>query len=160
MCRLNNMKFRKYQFLLAAGLLAGCFHDPPQGTLTIYNYTDSAVYVTYGCDDSIPCRPKLALFENFEGAVHQNPVIPRNPIISPDYRVNAYSSNSIFGFGSTNNKIFPCGKDSFKIFFISEYTMRTNSWEEICKYQLFNKKITLSKDTLDSWDWTVLYKND
>jgi hypothetical protein len=156
----RDMNCRKYNFLLAAVLLTGCIYDPPQGTLTIYNYTDSAIYIAYSCNDSIPYRPKLEIFEKFEGAVNENPAIPRNPIISPNYRVNAYSSNSILGFGSMKNRIFPCGRETLKIFFITEYTMRTKSWEEIYRSQLYNKKISLNKDILDSLDWLVLYKGN
>jgi hypothetical protein len=77
--------------------------------------------------------------------------------ISPQYRINAYSYGDIRVSGTIENPAIHCSMDSLYLFFIAESTIRTKSWSEICKYQLYRKKIVLTEDILDSLKWKVVY---
>ncbi len=79
------------------------------------------------------------------------------PIISPNYRVNAYSYQDLFGFGSEGRRRLPGNSESTNIFFISESVMRNNEWAEIVKMQLHKKRIRVTQTQLDSTDWRITY---
>lgn len=124
-------------------------YDPPEKAIEVKNYTDSAIYVYYSFTDSIELSRQLALFQNNRYAGTDN-------IISPDYRVDAYNSRGIGTIGreSLVNK----SKDKkLRLFFIKEETMRTRTWEEICKKQICAKKRTLTVDDLRKTNWVVKY---
>lgn len=131
--------------------------DPPTGILCIHNYSDSAIYVYESCDDSLSSTGELSLFLKFYGGVDENGK-PKDPIYSPNYRVNAYSYGEFAGYGTPNNpKLYCKGQDHITLFFISENTMRNHSWNEVVDRQLFEKKIRLNQTQLDSLNWKVTY---
>ncbi len=60
--------------------------------------------------------------------------------ISPGYRVNAYSWGGIVGFGTPKKQEITCKDNKLRLYFIKEITMRTKTWEEICKNQYMKKR--------------------
>lgn len=60
-------------------------------------------------------------------------------ISSPPYRIPPYEFKSILAI-NWQGKINSCPDSTLKLFVISEQTMKTKSWEEIWKNQLFYQK--------------------
>lgn len=151
----------KYLLLtIAITFLNGCFtYDPPSGVITILNYSDSAVYVYSTCNDSIELSPKLNLFGIWPGDVVDENGKKKEPIYSPNYRINAYSYGDINVNGTGNNPRLTCKDKKLRIFFIKEQAMRNKSWEEICKAQSYVKVMILTESQLDSLNWKITYKN-
>ena len=153
------MAFRYLILFLITLPLAGCpSYDPQGGTLTIFNNSDSAIYVYSTCGDSIEASPKLKLFEKWPGKALDKNGNRKDSVFSPNYRINAYSYGELSGFGSISHKRLPCqkgGKVTF--FFITESTMKSHPWEEISKNQLFKMKREITKEGLDSIDWYIRY---
>lgn len=141
-------------------LLWGCpVYDPAPGELDILNYTDSAIYVYNTCLDSLPGEYGLKLFLNAGGGTdacgHE-----MKDTIAPDYRINAYSWGTFLGFGTPKKKETRCKDNKLRLYFIKEITMRTKTWEEIFKNQLYEKKMVLTQEQLDSLCWRVTYEPD
>jgi hypothetical protein len=148
---------RNLFLILVITLLYGCVYDPPHGLLTVHNYSDSAVYVYLTCADSLQLTPKLNLFEydlsNSTNARGQK----RDPIYSPNYRVNAYSYSEFAVWGTAKKPRSYCEDKSLRLFFIKENTIRTKKWEEIYKKQLYVKKVILTEKQLNDGDWEFTY---
>lgn len=132
-------------------------YDPPIGTLSIHNYTDSAVYIYRTCSDSLNEESELKLFliDSTDRIDAKGNKIP--PIYSPNYRINAYSYGTLYGFGSKNNRTLECKKKRLTIYFIREQTMKLNKWEKIASHQLYETKMTFSESQLDSMNWKIRY---
>lgn len=147
--------------ILLCYLLAGCamFMDPPTGELKILNYSDSAVYVYSTCSDSLPYEYGLKLFVNYGGGVDECGNRMRDTI-APNYRVNAYSWGTLSGFGNAENPKITCGNNKLRLYFIKEATMRTKSWKEIYKGQLYEKKMVLTQQQLNNLCWKVVYETN
>jgi hypothetical protein len=78
--------------------------------------------------------------------------------IAPYYRINAYSWGGITGLGTPKKKETTCKDNKLRLYFIKEITMRTKTWEEICKNGLYVKKMILSQQELDSLNWRITYE--
>lgn len=146
-------------------LFCGCVftYDPAPGKLYIRNNTDQAVYVYLKCGktDVLPSEPKLELFEFFkneDGAMLDalgNPI--KSGFVSPEYRINAYDLGSLVIGGSAENPSLLCKENIVTLFFIKEKTMRSYDWKEIYKKQIFEKKVTITKEELENNNWIVTY---
>ncbi|MDH6344163.1 hypothetical protein M2480_003078 [Parabacteroides sp. PFB2-12] len=134
--------------------------------LYICNNSDEAIYVYHRCGnvDSIPLSPKLELFHYLSMDVndaHGNLIEPY--FVSPDYRINAYTSSSLKGglegrvWGTPKTPRLPCDEKEITLFFITETTMRNHDWEEIYKDQMYVKKVMLTEDDLKKCDWKYIY---
>ena len=44
------------------------------------------------------------------------------------------------------------------LFIIKEATLKNNTWEDICKKQMYDSKIELSQKELDSLNWEITYR--
>lgn len=139
-------------------LLLGCpVYDPPSGQLEILNYTDSAVYVYHTCSDSLPCDYGMKLFLSAGGGTDASGRTMKDTI-APSYRINAYSWGNITGLGAIEKPVTACRDHKLRLYFIKETTMRTKTWEEICQSELYEKKITLTQQELDSMGWRLAYE--
>lgn len=150
-----------YLFLFVVLSLCGCItYDPPRKTLTVFNNSDSAVYVCFSSTDSITLQPELKLFIEFPGRMENVRGRKMNSICSPDYRVNAYSYSVLVDAAySTKDKWIPFkNKDSVTFFFIKESIMRTHTWKEIYGDQLYTKKIRFSYLQLENLDYEISYE--
>lgn len=145
---------RNILLLLFILMLYGCpAYDPPTGVLTIHNYSDSAIYIYHTCEDSLQIMPRLSLFESWNANVVDAQGRKRDSIYSPNYRINAYSFGGINVLGTVKAPQLLCKDKSIRLFIISESTMRTKNWEEICKNQLYVKKIILTEEQLSKEGW-------
>ncbi len=141
---------RKLFILLLFSTIIGCsLTDSKQESIEIYNNTDSAIYLYYSCSDSIYLTPKLVLFDTI---INRG----KEKIISPEYRVNAFSSGGI-GVRGRKNLINNCTDKRIRLFFIKEETMMNNSWNDIYKWQLYEKKIILTIEEMEKNNWTVTF---
>ncbi len=144
---------RKLSFLLVYIFINGCIYDLPSQTFTVYNYSDSAIYIYYTCSDSIKSLPELRLFENFKKD-------GRDYLISPNYRINAYTYGTIPAFGNREKFIDTCKNKTLKIFFIKEITMRKKPWREITQEQAYIKKMELTYKDLEKLNWIITYTSN
>lgn len=154
-------KITMFKYLCTLGvcfLLWGCpVYDPASGELDILNYTDSAIYVYHTCLDSLPFEYGLKLFLNVGGGIDECGHTKKDTI-APSYRINAYSWGSIGGLGTPKRRETGCKDNKLRLYFIKEITMRTKTWEEIFKNQLYEKKVVLDQKQLDSLCWRVTYE--
>lgn len=128
--------------------------------ITIYNYSDSAIYVYMkdGVADSLPLSPGLELFiksktettNKFGNAIF-------HPIVSPEYRINAFGYGDLIIDGDCDNPKLPCGKQEVTLFFIKDKTMRNYSWAQIHEKQLYESKIVITESELKSKCWSISY---
>ena len=146
-------------FLVLYLTLTACpVYDAPIGTLSIHNYTDSAVYIYSTCMDSIMNEPALRLFlvDSADRIDANGKKMPQ--IYSPNYRINAYSYGTLYGFGSKNDKKVECKDKCLRLFFIKEHVMRCNTWEEIVDGRMYQKKMSFSESQLDSMNWEIRFE--
>jgi len=171
--------------LLFLVILSGCIYDPPSGILRINNKSDSTVYVYITCIDTL--SPDLPLKVNFPKAITntnaksdsaQTYTLPnlKPPIQKPqtvqdsilanavDYnpynRIKAKSIGSIAIGGSPEKPQLICENDQINIFFIKESTLQHNTWVEICKKRLYEKRKTLNSKQLESDNWQVVFNSN
>ena len=151
---------KKNIFLLVVLALYGCItYDPPKKSLEIYNYTDEAVYVCFSSTDSLQISPKLVLFYTLSGLGYDENNVKIDTIVSPDYRINAHNYSYLRESSTSSTKWIPFrDKDYVVFFFIKESTMKKFSWEEICKRQLYEKKVKYSYKELEKLHYRILYK--
>lgn len=137
--------------LCVALLLGGCpVYDPPEAAIDILNTSDSTVYVYQTCQDSIPSRPELELFDSFR----QEPEGDTTRF-SPSYKIE--SDSVAFFKGIRKGNQVACEDGKVRFFFISERVMRTKSWDEIYESQLYKSKVVRSQDELRRSNWVVTY---
>jgi hypothetical protein len=82
-----------------------------------------------------------------------------------DSGITVYSPNraepdsiAYLSFRGTHADIFDLLGEKLRIFIFTEETIRKYSWEEICEYQMYEKKLTLTEEELKKNDWTVVYE--
>lgn len=150
---------KKTIFLALYLALTACpVYDPALGTLSIHNYSDSAVYIYNTCGDSLKSEPNLELFlvDSTDRVDSQGKKMPQ--IYSPNYRINAYSYGKLYGFGSENDRKVPCSHKRLRLFFLKEKTIRQKTWQEIVSEKLYQKKMSFSESQLDSMNWEIKYE--
>lgn len=154
---------RKIPALILVSLFfSGCifFDETPQtGLINLQNCTESAVYVYITYKDTLPNYPKLNLFDTVSVDNYSQ---KEDNITSPIYRVDAYSfytdfKNNVGGivFNYYSSK---SNDKKIRLYFIKESVMRTKTWNEIYKGQLYEKKMIFSEDELTKLNWEVKYK--
>ena len=140
--------------------MSSCVYDPPMAFLNIYNYSDKAVYysITYNKTDSLPQKPRLKLFYNWDMNIKDklgNKIF--SPIIQTGYRIDAYDVGREMMPGSRDNPSFPSGVNEITIFFITEEIMREYSWKQIYNMQLYESKVMLTEGELKGKCWRYTY---
>jgi hypothetical protein len=140
-------------FLLLSFLLFGCHtYDPidRRDRVCIHNYTDSAIYITYSCFDSMPKEPRLYLFEKIENnCYNENGNSLAGNLYSPSYRINAYSYEYPFNILYADKMSFnKCLDKKIRFFIVTEKTMKENTWEYIHEKQLYEKKLVFTEEEL------------
>jgi hypothetical protein len=148
---------RNILLILVAVFLFGCVYDPPHGGYTIFNNSDSVIYVYETSSDSIQLIPKLILYDRWMSNTVNLYGQKQDPIDPPDYKINAHSY-SVFRLGGTLRNPRINSKDkTIRLFFINENNMRTKRWEEICNKQLYVKKVKLTQEQFEKLDWKYTY---
>ncbi len=143
-------------------LLCSCdfFDETPQtGVINLQNNTESAIYVYVTYKDTLPKSPKLNLFDTI---TIEKSYQKKDSIISPVYRLNAYSYYVDFekndGGIIFNDYSAKSVDKKVRLYFIKESTMRTKTWDEIYKGQLYEKKMIFTEDELTELNWEVNYE--
>src|SRR5688572_20002261 len=98
----------KISLLISCLTLLGCVYDPPNGAISIHNYSDAAIYVYATCSNSLPCDRPLVLFQTLGGGAFDAKGKAMKDTISPDYRINAYSYGSSHVWGSPEKPRLYC----------------------------------------------------
>ena len=132
-------------------------HEP---MLYIYNYTNDAMYVYYSSKESIQLEPKLKVLKLDHYTFIDKNGNRRDTVVYPDYRIESHSYSVFHDDGiHVVGKFRPfLNKDYVNFFFIKESTMRSYTWEEICKKQLYEKKIKYSYKELEKLHYRISYK--
>ncbi len=155
------MKNSCYVIFIGLIALIGCSgHQPelPMEVITIGNYTDSALYVFCSCEDSLPIMPFLKLFDTATASfVIDEKGNKLDSIYCPNYRINAYSGGNLSLKDIVKDNHVFCKNKSIKLYFIKEQILRTKSWNEIYKKQLYARKIILTDSMLVSSKWKYIY---
>lgn len=155
------MKTNIFLSLILSFAFNACVYDPPEKWITILNDTDSAIYVYGTYLDSISLKNKLSLFEEhyIEEAywVNRNKTF-KDTIIKthPCYRINPYNGREL-NLPGQESLLNDSPDKKIRIFYIKEETMRTKTWAEIVKCQLYEKKGLYDEEYLKKTDWTVTY---
>ncbi len=123
--------------------------DPKPKYIEIENCTDSAIYVYYSFKDSLEESRSIELFKKYRHA-------GIDKYISPDYRINAFSTGGI-GITGRESLLNESADKKIRLFFIKEETMRNKTWDYICKHQIYIKKMTFSSEELKKINWSVKY---
>jgi len=152
----------KISALILVSLFSSCifFDETPQtGVINLQNCTESAVYVYVTYKDTLPNFPKLNLFDTIALGKYEQ---EKDTIISPVYRINAHSFYVDFdkneGGIIFNDYISKCADKKIRLYFIRENIMRSKTWNEIYKGQLYEKKMIFSEDDLSKLNWEVNYE--
>lgn len=152
---------KKYSLLILCFIfvLFGCRLDRHKEEILILNESDSIVYIYWSYTDSITNERPLKLFEvqrkNKEPFIVHGRVKDSLTII-PSYRMDPYLNARIETLG--NEEFFNQSFDKkVRIFYISEQTMRTKTWNEIVKDQLYFRKDVYSVEDLKPFYWTIEY---
>jgi hypothetical protein len=140
-------------------LLIGCpSYDPPNGALSIINFTSETVYVYLTCDTSLPKNPPLKLYfvagsNEFDEVGNSK----QGEIYFPNYRIETDSIRYLRVWGTPKYPDIPCKSQSLNLFFITESAMKKYTWEEIFLGQRYVKSMKFRKEQLDSLNWRITY---
>jgi hypothetical protein len=123
--------------------------------ISILNKSDHTIYVYKSFSDSLKMSGGLAYKleqQNYKGD---------DTLIYPSYRAepNSYAYVTFVGKYEYifNNK--ECKDGKLRLFFIHEDTILRYTWEEICRKQLYEKKLILNEAELRRGNWEVIYRN-
>ena len=130
---------KKLVFISCIFLFYGCIftYNRARGLLHVHNNSNEAVYVylEFGNADSLPLVPALELFAFID-----------------------VNMKDAYAIGGTRKKPhLPSNENEVTLFFIMAKTMCSYDLEEIHKKQMFTRKITLTKQELESSNWVYTY---
>ena len=150
-----SMELRFFTIVFFLLVLSGCpVYDPPSGVLTVVNSTGSTWYVYDACDSLSKNRELTYYFKwdveayDQHGNKKQFPKFPR-------YRLDPGDTALFPGYGTLNKPRIRCKGGKLNLFFISEMDMRTRTWEDISREQIYSYKHSFSQKELDSLGWLV-----
>ncbi len=139
---------------LSTFMFYSCVIEHSSASICILNQADYTIYVYNAYDkDSLSMNGGLDLFwhyDNFYGN--------KDTLIHPSYRAEPESVACV-NFRKKRKDIFGSLKDrNLRLFIIKEETMLKYTWEEICKYQMYETKLILTENELKENNWTVVYE--
>jgi len=144
-------------YLVLVIVLSGCpVYDPPVGMIEVINNSNYAIYIQQSCFDRLPCDPELK-YRNYTG-IRINPegdTLPDDGY--PPYRISAHSSGSMYAGGSKKKPRIYCKNHIMFFFIIKEETMKEYSWSKICQEQLYEQRIELREEILETNGWKIQY---
>lgn len=138
-------------FLLLLGLTS-CVFDH-FSVIPIINYSNKAFIVYMSTKDTLEdpyLGDTLNSFSCFDK--DKSRVYVRNEYLEKESK----GSIGIFGY---RESIFYDSKDGrVRFYFISDSVFMRNTWATIVKHQMYNRKMTFTKEQLDSMGWIIEYK--
>jgi len=143
---------KKYLILLIVLMFHSCIIPVVDFAFNIpvANYSDSTVYVCASCSDTLEKGRNLQLKEYS---------VVKKEYKYPHYRIEKDTIGCVTFRDRKVEQIFNRCKDrKMRFYFILESTMREYSWEEICENQMYEKRLTLTKEDLEKTDWVVIYE--
>ncbi len=124
--------------------------------ISILNKSDHTIYVYKSFSDSLKMSGGLKYKleqQNYKG---------NDTLIYPSYRAES-KSYAYVPFVGKRDDIFKnkeCKDGKLRLFFINEDTILKYTWEEICRQQLYEKKLILNEVELKRNNWVVIYTNE
>jgi len=130
-------------------------------TISVLNNTNQTIYVDYSFIDSLHFSQTDDVFLDQNRKSYDTAYVFPNGTVS--YSSNRAEPDSLayLIFSGTRERIFQnnnCVDGKLRLYIFKEETIRNYSWETICKYQMYEKKLTFSEEELRRSNWTVVYE--
>ena len=139
-------------------LLLGCpVYDPPNGEIKIHNSSKNAIYVCSECSDTLSLSNPLRLFIINDNSYDEQGKKMTDTIF-PRYKINRDSTGLIGVWGTPTKPQLFCNDKKIRLFFINERVMKEKEWAEICKFDLYEKKLVLTQSELEKMNWEITYR--
>ena len=140
----------KYLLLVFILLLSGCDYFT---SVEVINFTDKSYIVYASRYDSIGC---------ISDSIH-NDIMKEIEKEATFYIGNMYvvfiPSKNVKYLGFQTSNLFRMSPDEkWRFYFINDSIVKTKTWDEIVKYQLYDKKIVLDEAKMDSIGWKIQIK--
>jgi len=156
---------KKYFIFIFISFFVSCANSVENKTMqimSIYNYSNEAIYVYYNYYDELRLSPKLELFLYLPDRAPDEKEL--DPYCSPKYRINPHTFSTLEEQFVDNKKWIPFPNkpeiNYVNFFFIKEGTMKNYSWEEIVAKQMYEKKVRYTYDELEKMHYKIFYNED
>lgn len=140
----------KYLILVFILLLSGCDYFT---SVEVINFTDKSYIVYASRYDSIGCisdsinNDIMKEIEKEDTFSVGNMYVVFVPLKSVKYL--SFQTSNLFRMSPD---------EKWRFYFINDSIVKTKTWDEIVKYQLYDKKIVLDEAKMDSIGWKIQIK--
>lgn len=151
---------RIFLMLLLVLLFNSCFtidkFDEKNGLIIVSNQTEKPIYVMITGNDSLILNEKIIYIDTTKYDYNGFKIT-----LYPLNRVDMFKEERMYKMDLINlenekPKIYSSDK-KVRIFVLNDSLMRNLSWEDICKYQAYERKFILSEEDLDKMNSTFVY---
>ena len=142
----------KYLLLVFILFLSGCDYFT---SVEVINFTDKSYIVYASRYDSIGC-----ISDSINNDIMKEIEIEKEDSFSVGNMYVVYVPSKIIKYlGFQTSDLFRMSPDKkWRFYFIDDSIVKTKAWDEIVKYQLYDKKIVLDEAKMDSVGWKIQIK--
>lgn len=140
----------KYLLLVFILLLSGCDYFT---SIEVINFTDKSYIVYASRYDSIGC-----ISDSINNDIMKEIEKEDTFSVGNMYVVFIPSKNVKYLGFQTSNLFRMSPDEKWRFYFINDSIVKTKTWDEIVKYQLYDKKIVLDEAKMDSIGWKIQIK--
>ena len=140
----------KYLLLVFILLLSGCDYFT---SVEVINFTDKSYIVYASRYDSIGC-----ISDSINNDIMKEIEKEDTFSVGNMYVVFIPSKNIKYLGFQTSNLFRMSPDEKWRFYFINDSIVKTKTWDEIVKYQLYDKKIVLDEAKMDSIGWKIQIK--
>ncbi|HCD77377.1 MAG TPA: hypothetical protein DEQ27_03320 [Prevotella sp.] len=140
----------KYLLLVFILLLSGCDYFT---SVEVINFTDKSYIVYASRYDSIGC-----ISDSINNDIMKEIEKEDTFSVGNMYVVFIPSKNVKYLGFQTSNLFRMSPDEKWRFYFINDSIVKTKTWDEIVKYQLYDKKIVLDEAKMDSIGWKIQIK--
>ena len=146
--------------LFMISFLSSCFtidkYDMRNGLIIVSNQTEKPIYVMITGNDSLILNEKIIYIDTTKYD-YNGFKITRYPLNRVDmFKEEQMYKNDLINLDDEKLKIHSSDK-KIRIFILNDSIMRNLSWEDICKYQIYERKFILSEEDLKKINSTFVY---
>ncbi len=140
----------KYLLLVFILLLSGCDYFT---SVEVINFTDKSYIVYASRYDSIGC-----ISDSINNDIMKE-IEKKDTFSVGNMYVIFIPSKNVKYLGFQTSNLFRMSPDEkWRFYFINDSIVKTKTWDEIVKYQLYDKKIVLDEAKMDSIGWKIQIK--
>lgn len=140
----------KYLLLVFILLLSGCDYFT---SVEVINFTDKSYIVYASRYDSIGC-----ISDSINNDIMKEIEKEDTFSVGNMYVVFIPSKNVKYLGFQTSNLFRMSPDEKWRFYFINDSIVKTKTWDEIVKYQLYDKKIVVDEAKMDSIGWKIQIK--